>query len=158
MNVMRIAAIVAAGIVLLSGTATAQSKDDPSIGSWKLNVAKSKTPYKSGTTVVEAVGDAIKVTADLGGADGTAYHWTWTAKYDGKESPITGTTPYGPGATASLTRVDAHTVKVVGKRNGEVVLTQTIVTSADGKTRTVTSKGKDAKGQPVDSTSVYDRQ
>jgi len=150
--------VVAAAVVTFAGaTAHAQSADSM-VGSWKLNVAKSKTPYKSGTTVVEAVGDAIKVTADLGGADGTAYHWTWTAKYDGKESPITGTTPYGPGTTASLTRVDAHTVKVVGKRNGEVVLTQTIVTSADGKTRTVTSKGKDAKGQPVDSTSVYDRQ
>jgi len=150
--------VVAAAVVTFAGaTAHAQSADSM-VGTWKLNVAKSKTPYKSGTTVVEAVGDAIKVTADLGGADGTAYHWTWPAKYDGKESPITATTPYGPGATASLTRVDAHTVKVVGKRNGEVVLTQTIVTSADGKTRTVTSKGKDAKGQPVDSTSVYDRQ
>ncbi len=147
-----------AAIVAFTGaTAHAQSADSM-VGTWKLNVAKSKTPYKSGTSVVEAVGDAIKVTADLAAADGTAYHWSWTAKYDGKDTAITGTTPYGPGATASLTRVDAHTVKVVGKNKGEVVLTQTIVTSADGKTRTVTSKGKDAKGQPVDTTSVYDRQ
>ncbi len=79
-------------------------------------------------------------------ADGTAYHWTWTAKFDGKDAPITGTTPFGPGTVAALTRVDAHTAKIVGKRNGEVILTQTIVTSADGKTRTLTTQGQGRQG------------
>jgi hypothetical protein len=149
---------VAATVVAFAGSTAYAQPADSMVGTWKLNVAKSKSPYKSGTSVVEAVGDAIKVTADLVATDGTPYHWTWTAKYDGKDAPVTGTTPFGPGATASLTRVDAHTVKVVGKRNGEVVLNQTIVTSADGKTRTVTTTGKDAKGQPIDTASVYDRQ
>lgn len=71
---------------------------------------------------------------------------------------MTGTTPYGPGAVASLTRVDAHTVTIVGKRNGEVILNQTITTSADGKTRTVSTKGKNAKGETIESVSVYDKQ
>ena len=53
---------------------------------------------------------------------------------------------------------DTFRVKIVGKRNGEVILTQTIVTSADGKTRTLTTKGKDAKGQAVETVSVYDKQ
>jgi hypothetical protein len=149
---------VAAAVVAFAATTARAQSADSLVGTWKLNVAKSKTPYKSGTSVIEAVGDAVKVTVDLVGTDGTAYHWMWTAKYDGKDVPITGTTPYGASTTASLTRVDAHTVKVTGKRNGEVVLNQTIVTSADGKTRTVTTKGKDAKGQPVDTVSVYDRQ
>jgi hypothetical protein len=131
---------------------------DSMLGTWKLNVAKSKSPYKSGTSVIEAAGDGVKVTADMVGADGTAYHWSWTGKYDGKEVPVEGTTPFGAGATVSLTRVDAHTAKIVGKRNGEVILTQTIVTSPDGKTRTLTTKGKDAKGQPVETVSVYDKQ
>ena len=148
----------AAAIVALAGVTTHAQTTDSMLGTWKLNVAKSKTTYKSGTTVIEAVGDAVKVTADLAAADGTAYHWTWTAKYGGPDAPVTGTTPYGPGAVASITRVDAHTVKVVGKRDGKVILTQTIVTSADGKTRTVTTKGTDAKGQAVDTVSVYDRQ
>jgi hypothetical protein len=150
--------LAAVAIVAFAGAAPLAQSPDPMLGTWKLNTAKSKAPYKSGTSVIEAVGDAVKVTADMVGADGTAYHWSWTAKYDGKDNPITGTTPYGPGAVASLTRVDAHTVKVVGKRNGEVILTQTIVTSADGKTRTLTTKGKDAKGQPVETVTVYDKQ
>ena len=144
-------------VALASAAALAQSAD-PMLGTWKLNTAKSKSPYKSGTAVIAAAGDAVKITADLVAADGTAYHWTWTAKYDGKEAPVTGTTPYGPGAVASMTRVDAHTVKIVGKRNGQEILTQTITTSADGKTRTVTTHGKDAKGQPIETMSVYDKQ
>lgn len=150
--------LLTAAVVALAGATAHAQTADPMIGTWKLNVAKSKTPYKSGTSVIEAAGDSVKVTADLVGTDGTAYHWTWTAKYDGKEAPVEGTTPYGPGATASITRVDPHTVKVTGKRGGETILTQTIVVSHDGKTRTVTTKGKDAKGQPTETVSVYDRQ
>jgi hypothetical protein len=150
--------LTAVAIVGLAGAAPRAQSPDPMLGMWKLNVAKSKTPYKSGTSVIEAAGDGVKVTADLVGADGTAYHWTWTAKYDGKDVPITGTTPFGADTVAALTRVDANTAKIVGKRNGEVILTQTIVTSADGKTRTVTTKGKDAKGQTVETVTVYDKQ
>lgn len=151
-----LAALVVAG--LASATSLAQTAD-PMLGTWKLNVAKSKTTYKSGTTVIEAAGDAVKVTADLAAPDGTAYHWTWTAKYDGKDNPVTGTTPYGTaGLVASLTKVDAHTAKVVGKKDGKVIMNQTITVSADGKTRTVATKGTDAKGQPVDTVSHYDKQ
>ncbi len=148
----------AVAIVALAAAAPLAQSPDPMLGTWKLNVAKSKSPYKSGTSVIEAAGDAIKVTADLVAGDGTAYHWTWTAKADGKETAITGTTPYGPGGVAALTRVDAHTMKVVGKRNGAEILTQTIVVAADGKTRTVTTKAKDAKGQPIETMSIYDKQ
>lgn len=150
--------LTAVAIVGLAGAAPRAQSPDSMLGTWKLNVEKSKSPYKSGTSVIEAVGDGIKVTAEMVGADGTAYHWAWTGKYDGKDVPVTGTTPFGAGAVVSLTRVDAHTAKIVGKRNGEVILTQTIVTSADGRTRTLTTKGKDAKGQTVETVSVYDKQ
>jgi hypothetical protein len=150
--------LTAIAVVACAGVAPLAQSPDPMLGTWKLNTARSKSPYKSGTSIVEAAGDGVKVTADMVAADGTPYHWTWTAKYDGKDVPITGTTPFGAGTMAALTRVDAHTAKIVGKKNGEVILTQTIVTSADGKTRTLTTRGKDAKGQPVDTVSVYDKQ
>lgn len=150
--------LTALAIVGLAGAAPHAQSADPMLGTWTLNTAKSRTPYKSGTSVIEPVGDGVKVTADMVGADGTAYHWTWTAKYDGKDVPITGTTPFGSGTVAALTRVDANTARIVGKRNGEVILTQTIVTSADGRTRTLTTTGKDAKGQTVETVTVYDKQ
>ena len=129
---------------------------DSLLGTWKLNTTKSKGAFKSGTSVFEAAGDGVKGTVDTTAADGTAYHYTFTAKYDGKDSPITGKSPYGD--TVAVTRVDPNTVKIVVKLGGKETVTQTIVIAPDGKTRTNTTKGKDTKGAPVDSMSFYDKQ
>jgi hypothetical protein len=58
----------------------------------------------------------------------------------------------------ALTRIDSHTAKIVTKLDGRVTITQTLVVSADGKTRTIHTTGTDGKGQPVDSTAVYEKQ
>ena len=79
----------------------------------------------------------------------------FTAKYDGKDNPVTGNSPFG--SVVALTH-DGRTTKVTVKRDGKVALVQTMVVSADGKTRTMTSKGTDAKGNPVAAPTVYDRQ
>ena len=57
-----------------------------------------------------------------------------------------------------MERVDAHTFRFTSKMGEKVTATQTIVVSADGKTRTNTTKGTDAKGQPVDSVAFYEKQ
>ena len=139
-------------------SATAQAAD-PFIGTWTLNVSKSNTAFKSGRTIVEAEGDGIRTTADMVRADGTADHFTWTAKYDGKDNPVIGASPYGSGVhSIALTRIDSHTVNIVTKLDGRVTITQRLVVSADGKTRTIHTTGTDGKGQPVDSTAVYEKQ
>lgn len=141
---------------IISGTALAQSTD-PLVGTWKLNPAKSKgSTFKSGATKVEAAGAGVKFTVDLVAADGTASHWAFTANYDGKDNPVTGNSPYGD--TVALTRVDAKTTRITVKQGGKVTATQTIVVSDDGKTRTTTSKGTDAKGQAIDAVSFYEKQ
>ena len=148
--------IAAVVIAVASGTALAQSSN-PLIGTWKLNAEKSKnTTFKSGSTKIEQAGDGVKYTVDLVGADGTAYHWTFTAKYDGKDNPVTGNSPFGD--TVALTRVDAHTTQTIVKQGGKETATQTITVSADGKTRTTTTKGTDAKGQKIDAMSFYEKQ
>jgi hypothetical protein len=148
---------LSAAVVVICACAIglAQAKD-PLVGTWKLNPAKSKGGYKSGTSVYEAAGDGVKATVDLVAADGTAYHWTFTAKYDGKDNPVTGKTPFGD--SVALTRVSPNTVKIVAKQGGKELVTQTIVIAADGKTRTTTTKGVDLKGQPVEGMSFYERQ
>ena len=146
-------AVVAA---VVSGSALAQP-GDPLIGTWKLNVEKSTgTSFKSGTTNIEAAGDGVKFTVDMAGTDGTQHHWTFTAKYDGKDNPVTGKSPYGD--VVALTRTDPHTTRITVKQGGKATVTQTIVVSADGKTRTTTTKGNDPNGRPIDSTSVYEKQ
>ena len=145
----------AALLVVVTATAFAQA-DNPLVGTWKLNAAKSKgIAFTSGGTKVEAAGDGVKFTVELVGPDGTS-NWGFTANYDGKDNPVTGKNPYGD--TVALTRVDAKTTRITVKQGGKVTVTQTIVVSDDGKTRTTTVKGTDAKGQPVDGVSFYEKQ
>ena len=151
--------VFAALVVLrLTSEALAAQTPDPMAGSWKLNVAESKTTFKSGMTVIESDGDSVKTTVDVVAGDGKAYHWTWNAKYDGKDYPVMGVTPYGENGTAALTRVDPRTAKIVAKLGGKATLTQVSVVSADGKTRTVRTEGQDAGGQPFSSTALYNKQ
>jgi hypothetical protein len=150
MRQMYLFAVVAVAlVVVLCGTALAQSSNSE-VGTWKLNVAKSKfslgTALKSGTTKIEAAGAGVKVTVDTVSADGTTRHWEFTANYDGKENPITGNSPFGNPLTGNSpfgdvvalarTRVDANTTRTVYKNGGKVTVTQTTVVSGDGKTRT----------------------
>src|ERR1700736_5832798 len=92
MRQMSLVAVVAVGlVVVLGGTALAQSSNTE-LGTWKLNVAKSKfspgTAVKSGTIKVEAAGAGIKLVVDTVGADGTVRHYEYTVNYDGKDSPV----------------------------------------------------------------------
>lgn len=157
MRITRHSLAAVIGIVLLAGGLALAQAADPLVGTWKLNTEKSKgTALKSGTTRVEKDGAGIKMFVDLLRTDGTAYKWTVTGKYDGKDSPVTGNSPYGD--SVAMERVDAHTYKFTSKMGGKVTASQTIVIAADGKTRTNTSKGSDAKGQPLDTIAFYDKQ
>jgi len=131
---------------------------DANIGTWKLNEAKSKLAPgapKNSTVVYEAAGDSVKVTIDGTDKDGKPTHNDWTGKYDGKDYPVTG----DPNSDArSLTKIDDRTLGFNVKKGGKTTITGRIVVSADGKSRTVTTTGTDAKGKKVTSTAVYDKQ
>ena len=143
---------------LLGGAVLAQT--DSQVGTWKLNVAKSKyspgPAPKSATTKIETVGAATKVVVDQVTADGTTRHYEFTANYDGKDSPVVGNNP--DADMVARTRINANTIQTVSKKGGKVTTTQTSTVSADGKTRTVTTKGKNAAGQTVNNVAVYEKQ
>jgi len=142
----------------LVGVASSHGADDPFLGTWKLNEAKSKITAGSGknsTVVYEMSGDSIKVTIDGTGPDGAATHSEWTGKFDGKDYPVTG----DPNEdTRAVKKVSAHLATFAVKKGGKVVETGRIVVAADGKTRTVTTQGVDAKGMKVGGSAVYDKQ
>ena len=127
------------------------------IGTWKLNEAKSKLAAgapKNNTVTYEAAGDSMKVTIDGTAADGTPLHSERTGKFDGKDYPSTGN-PYED--MRSSKQIDDHTLHVTSKKDGKVVLTAHVVLAADGKSRTVTTNGTDAKGKKYKSVGVYDK-
>ncbi len=127
-------------------------------GTWKLNEAKSKLApgaTKNHTVVYEAAGDNVKVTVDGTDRDGNPVHHEWTGKFDRKEYPVTG----DPSSDArSYRKVNDRTLKLTAKKDGKVTLTGTIVVSADGKTRTITTSGTDPQGNKFKNVAVYDKQ
>ena len=131
---------------------------NPQMGTWKLNEAKSKfTPGTTKNTMVvyEASGNEVKVTVNGVDAKGKASHNEWTGKFDGKNYPVTG----DPTSDArSYKKIDDRTLELTLWHHGRVMGTGRIVVSADGKSRTVTTNGTDAKGKSFKNTAVYDKQ
>ena len=157
MQLARLATIISAAVLAAVLSAHAQSKD-PLVGTWTLNVAKSKyTPGpipKSITTIYEAAGKGYKVTVKNDTGGGTV-SYSYTTYLDGKDSKVIGNNPNAD--TIGVKRVDARTLEAISKRNGKVTVTQRNVLSADGKTRTVTTTGTDALGQKVNNVAVFER-
>jgi hypothetical protein len=152
--------IVAKLVVGMAFTAIAMFGADSSIGTWKLNVSKSKytgsSPVKNQTDVREATPDGgIKVTRTGQLSDGTPVKGSFTYKYDGKEYSGTGLA----FDVVSVKRVDANTTTFeVKKAGGKYHLTGQSVISKDGKTLTQTNKGTDADGKPITVMLVYEKQ
>ena len=151
--------VVALFVFLFSVAGWAQGPD-PMMGTWKLNVAKSKyspgPPPRSTTTKREASGtNGVKYTSDAVTAQGESRHIEYTANYDAKDYPVKGDPDRD---VASMKRVDAHTYEGTNKKGGKVTGTFRGVVSPDGKTLTITTKGTDPQGRPENNVVVYDKQ
>jgi hypothetical protein len=148
---LTVAALFAAAVVCFAA-------DDVNMGTWKLNEGKSKLvagATKNNTVVYEAAGDSVKVTIDGVDGAGNPTHNEWTGKFDGKDYAVTGDPTFD---MRSYKRINAHTLAFVAKKGGKIILSGRVVVSADGKSRTVTASGTDAKGVKHTGTSVYDKQ
>ena len=151
---------VAVVCLALAGSMFADSK--AFVGTWKLNLEKSKYAAgqapKSLTRTVSADGDAVTYKFEGVGADGTAFSFSFTSKYDGKDAEVTGAgMPYGADHIA-IKQVNSHETTATLKKGDKVVGSSTATVSHDGKMVTLTSKGTDANGKPVKSVSIYDKQ
>jgi hypothetical protein len=152
---------LAVGLALVVVTALAvqlSAQADPAAGSWMLNVAKSKfspgPAPKSAMLTIAVAGQGIKVTTEGVSATGAKTSASYTANFDGKDAPLTGS---ATADTVSLRRINANTVERTDKKAGKVVQTITRVLSADGKTLTITAKGTDAQGRAVNNVTIYEK-
>jgi hypothetical protein len=133
---------------------------DPFVGTWKLNLAKSKyspgPPPKNVTITYEATENGIRATTEGINAEGKPIATTYSATYDGTDVPVTGTgAPYD---TIALKRINPNSVELTTKKDGKVVGKGKRVVSKDGKILTVTTKGTSAKGEPTNNVAVYEKQ
>ena len=152
------ATVLALIAAALSGIQLLSQGPDPLIGTWELNVGKSKyspgPAPKSETRTYVVAGADIKARATGIANDGKPTTAEWTMNYDGKDRPM----PRNPDAdTLSIKSGDAYNAEFTLKRAGKVVITGTRTISKDGKTMTITAKGTNAKGQTLDEVEVFER-
>jgi hypothetical protein len=147
------------GAVLAFTSLALQAQNDLIVGRWVLNVAKSQyspgPAPKQQVSVYEAVDDGLKVTVTSTSADGKTTAYSFTARVDGKDVPVTGNADWD---STSLKRTGSHTMEFTRKKSGKVVQTATMVIAKDGKSRTVTTTGVNAKGEKINNVAVYERQ
>ena len=158
---MRIKVVASVAALLffagLAVTSSVRAADDPSNGTWKLNLAKSKiaTAPKSMSTTIKVENGTETYTAEGTDASGKAITSAFTAKLDGTDAPVTGN-PYGD--TISIKHPSPNRFVATVKKDGKVTVTVHVVISADGKSRTATYSGKTADGKAVNDVYVYDKQ
>jgi hypothetical protein len=134
------------------------AQSDPFVGTWQLNLTKSKyspgPPPKSNTVNIQAEGQGLKNTFTGIGADGNPTSAVATTVFYGMPHP-SGNPNFD--ATA-VTRVDAYTTIYGRTKSGKFVGTQTVIVSPDGKTLTATTIGAGLGGPQVNNITVYDKQ
>jgi hypothetical protein len=154
---MKTRSIIMTMVLCFVGLA-ASFAENPNMGTWKLNEAKSKIPagmMKNTMVVYSADGDNIKVVTDGTDGKGNPMHTEWTGKFDGKDYPLSG----DPTADSrSYKKLNERILTLANMKDGNVTTSGRIVVSADGKTRKLTVSAKDSAGKQITSTAIYDKQ
>ncbi len=131
---------------------------DPFEGTWVLNLSKSKLPPpipKSQIAHVVVDSSGIQITEELVTGAGERMTISVKARFDGKDYPISGS-PFADAV--AYQRVDQNTIKGVGKKDGKVIMHETVVLSPDGKTMTGTYSGTDPTGKQVTAVAIFEKQ
>jgi len=136
--------------------ALAQAKDDPLIGRWQLDRARSEfsgnVPEKR-VTIFELLPDGnLKHITETVVANGSTDRVEYASKYDDKDVPISNSFLW----TVSVKRIDARKTERSGRVNKEVVETSTRTVSPDGQTLTIVTAGNNG-GAEYSSTQVFTR-
>ncbi len=138
-----------------AGTLFAQ---DPFVGTWKLDTAKTRyeagTPAKDVTLTIAEQGDDLQVTATGTNSDGSPL----SVKYTVPKKGGAGQVQEGPYDAINSKRVSANVRENTYMKNGKEVATRRSVVSRDGKTLRTTVKGTGTQGEAVAGTDVYEKQ
>ena len=141
------------------------AETNPFVGTWTLNVAKSKVdegrlPQSEVRTYSTNLEGALTLIAEGIEADGTPYAYGATGDINGREYPVVGRDVGARilGDAISWRRIDPTTVEMTIKKKGAVLNTTRHSVSEDGKTLTISENGADDEGRPIHETRLYDRQ
>ena len=150
--------------VLIFGAVAARpllAQDSPFIGTWKLNVEKSKSDMplpKSLTRTISADGSGLKYAYDGVAADGSAISYSFSSNFDGKASAVTGSGMPGGADSITLKQISSNKTAATLTKGGKEIGKSEAEVSKDGKVATVKAKGKTADGKDFSTVSVFDKQ
>jgi len=150
----KLLSLVLLAAVFFAGPAFAA---DPIVGTWKLDVPKSKfikgQELTAGNRTYSESNGQYTLNQKLTGTDGKEK--TFSAQYkDGTEIKQTASGPYD---TTVAKKADANTWDFDLKKDGKVVGHVHRVVSADGKTLTVVNSGIQLSGVTGEQTLVFDK-
>jgi hypothetical protein len=146
-------------LAMASGPLFAQS--NPFLGTWTLNVAKSKIEPgpgpKSLTRTVVADGAGANYSFEDVACDGKPISYSFSTKYDGKDTQVSGSGMPGGADSIAIKPISGNKSTAVLKKGGKEVASSEVEVSKDGKVTTVKSRGKlpdgTAKASTADSNS-----
>jgi hypothetical protein len=153
--------VVLALSAVVAGPLMAQA--NPFVGTWKLNVAKSKAGTgpalpQSLTRTVVAAGVGATYTFTGVGSDGKPVSYSFSTNYDGKDGAVTGNGAPGGADTIAIARTAPNKATAVLKKGGAEIGTSMSEVSKDGKVTTLNMKGKGADGKEFSGVTVYEKQ
>jgi hypothetical protein len=152
------ACVVALICTALAAAFAADLLQDNTTGVWKRNSAASNYPADPFTSMImtrTAIPGGIRVDGKGLRKDGGIIDYTVDVIYDGKDHATHGVgSPYD---TLAITPVDAsHQLSVTKK--GRYLMHGVAEVSPDGKRMTISNKGVNADGEPMNFTVVWDKQ
>lgn len=131
---------------------------DPFTGNWALNREKSNFDPNHRPRVAtmrwERTVDGYHMRAEGQKDDGQVVVDQTSFVLDGREHPI----PAARGFTACSEQPDPHTIRAIGRQDGEVVGEGIYTVSEDGRTLTAKVRGVDVQHRPFQTVVVWDRQ
>jgi hypothetical protein len=142
--------------VAASGLLLAQS--NPFVGTWKLNLAKSKDTGafpKEETLTVQLVGDQRQVTIKGTATNGSPVSFKYEVPDKGGAGKVLAGGPYDG---VSGKRIDDNTREVSYMKGGKEVLQLRTAVSKDGNTMRLTVEGTDSLGKPFSGLAVFEKQ
>jgi hypothetical protein len=127
-------------LLVLSFASLMPAQGDPFLGTWKLNIKKSKfepgPARKSEARMVVSSPKGMKVSVKRVNADGRTQEFEYTSNLDNKTYPIVGDGPEGADSiAANLTA--PNTIQSTLKKGAKVIVTATLTVSPDGNTLTI---------------------
>jgi hypothetical protein len=151
--------IVILALLTIAPTSLLLAQSDPRLGTWSLDVAKSKytpgPPPAKEVRTYSLMGHNMSVNVESTDVHGNRVVLNYVATEDGKDDPLNG---LSAGNGISMHRIDARTFEADTKKDGKVIGTTMGEISQDRKTMTLTFKTTSPDGQPITNIAVYEKQ